>query len=72
MLGVAFNHVTKEVNVLTDCHWGKYISNYSTTGGKLEIVPATFEGEHAFYDRLTSHPSGPVALVNKKAVFYIQ
>ena len=73
VLGVAFNHVTKEVIVLTDYHGdGSYISNYSTTGDQLKIVPITFEWRDAYYLNLTSHPSGPVALVNKEAIFYIQ
>ena len=72
VLGVAFNHITKEVVVLTYYHMRQYILIYSTTGGKLETVPITFELEGAFYHDLTSHPSGPVALVSKKAIFYIQ
>ena len=65
---VAFNHVTKEVIVLTYCEYLEYTSSYSTTGLKLETVPVPFELWHA----LTSHPSGPVALVNEEAILYIQ
>ena len=72
MWDVAFNHVTKEVIVLTYCYGGEYISSYSTTGGKLETMPVTFELESEFCKALTSHPSGPVALVSKEAIFYIQ
>ena len=65
---VAFNHVTKEVIVLTatnDKHW---ISSYLTTGEKRQIVLAP----SSWHQSLTSHPSGPVALVYCQAVLYIQ
>ena len=68
MKDLAFNHVTKEVIVLTYYHGRQYISSYSTTGLKLETVPVPFELWYA----LTSHPSGPVALVNEEAILYIQ
>ena len=63
---VAFNHVTKEVIIIThddrNEHW---ISSYSTTGEKRQTVRSPLWGH------LTSHPSGPVALVYDEAVLYI-
>ena len=69
--GMAFNHVTKEVIILTYT-FGAFeicISSYSTTGEKREIMrfPLSY-GERYF----TSHPSGPVAVVCRQTVFYIQ
>ena len=63
---VAFNHVTKEVIVLTATNDKCWISSYSTTGEKRQIVLSPLWGH------LTSHPSGPVALVYNKTVLYIQ
>ena len=64
---LAFNHVTKEVIVLTDgprCNW---ILSYSTIREKRETVQSPF-----YLGHLTSHPSGPVALVDNQSVLYIQ
>ena len=62
---VAFNHVTKEVIVLTETNDGRWISSYSTTGEKWQTVRSPLPGH------LTSHPSGPVALVDDGLVLYI-
>ena len=73
VLGVAFNHISKEVVVLTlDDYRRQCISSYSTTGGKFETVPITFQYQGTLAIRLTSHPSGPVALVSLQSIFYIQ
>ena len=70
---LTFNHVTKEVIVLT-FKTGTYpseywISSYSTTGEKRQTVQSLGIAECR---SLTSHPSGPVALINDSIVFYIQ
>ena len=69
--GIAFNHVTQEVIVHTHYDGREYISSYSTTCRKLETVSRAFEWEGRCI-HLTSHPSGPVALVSKKSILYIQ
>ena len=65
---LAFNHVTKEVIVLTwnDRH-EYFISSYSTTGVKRETFRSPYRWARVF---LTSHPSGPVALVYDHSVLY--
>ena len=69
--GIAFNHVTEEVIVHKRYDGTEYISSYSTTCRKLETVARAFEWEAGCF-HLTSHPSGPVALVSKKSILYIQ
>ena len=70
VLDLAFNHVTKEVIVLTKVDRKEYwISSYSTTGEKRQTVQSLGS---AGWASLTSHPSGPVALVQSNKVLYIQ
>ena len=71
VMDLSFNHVTKEVIVLT-CNTNRlefWTSSYSTTGEKRQIVLSTFDASTVF---LTSHPSGPVALVYDETILYIQ
>ena len=70
MLDLAFNHVTKEIIVLTSNDREEFwISSYSATGEKRQTVPSF---GIAWPASLTSHPSGPVALVQSNSVLYIQ
>ena len=69
VLDLAFNHVTKEVIVLTRNDGSLWISSYSTTGEKRQTVRSL---DIAWFESITSHPSGPVALVNDETVLYIQ
>ena len=92
VLDLVFNHVTKEVIVLTCNNYFKsmftnqdlecWISSYSRTGDKRQTVRSPLL-HHYILDTdklitlplipfLTSHPSGPVALVHGKTVLYIQ
>ena len=69
VLDLAFNHVTKEVIVLTKVDRKEYwISSYSTTGEKQSAQSLG----SAWSTSLTSHPSGPVALRQSNSVLYIQ
>ena len=69
--GVAFDHVTKEVVVLTNnlILNKTWIYRFSTTGEERETTRLPFE---FWPGLLTSHPSGPVALVNNEMVLYIE
>ena len=69
---LAFNHVTKEVIVVTRKDRSEYfISSYSTTGEKRQTLQS-LGSARAWPASLTSHPSGPVALRQSNSVLYIQ